>query len=279
MLFDHTLQLFSLAALQTSTHQRVAFLRNCKMASFWDNISSTFGRSVDSEHGKLPLTPNGKRKAREPGRSSHSAKVRRRSTSRSFPSNTPERHGEMTRTEYLAHEYGWLPEGDTSPYVTGFTGHRNSLDRPPSTRKGSGSQRRHSGPQDSVVGFPPGKRRRPSTSAGRIPVKSVQQNVGYLDGLTSVVKTAVSKVTGGGPVKSLMPETEADLQAQLLDEHSNLEDSDIQNLFLAEFAEESESEQLSEGEWGRKHFAQPPWSKHQVEWEDPIERDPPVTSR
>ncbi|KAJ4358364.1 uncharacterized protein N0V89_002946 [Didymosphaeria variabile] len=222
------------------------------MAQFWDSISSAFGRSPslsESADDYLPPTPSGKRKASTARRPARPSKIRRHSTPRSF------------LYEEIPEEY------EQSPRITGFIGHRNSLDREPlgrsSARKGSAyggsrtSQRRHSEPQDSAYGGSPTfQRGPPSTPWRRGSINSPRQpGVSYLSGSKKVVESVFPTVTHGEVAESEKPvTTEAVIQAQI----------------LANYDDDSDSE-LSEGEWGRKHFGPAPWVRQQLHME-PVAR-------
>lgn len=264
------------------------------MAPFWDSISSSFGRSNGfdlsaSENADLPPTSSGKRKASEPRRSSRSSKARRYAAPDSFPrvpityTALSEEEGEGNRPSYLAQRQERLSdiveEDKQSPRVTGFIGHRNSMDRNSSPRKGSASKRHSSNRQGSAyIGSSTGTRRRPSTPTTRASVKSAQgANEDYLSGVASAVKTAFFKLTGTGGAESKIPaDTEADLQAQL---QAECPDEEIQTRFLAEFQEDDyDDAKLSEREWGRRHFGPAPWAKHKVQLENKIKLKPQIKS-
>ncbi|KAF2450560.1 hypothetical protein P171DRAFT_479643 [Karstenula rhodostoma CBS 690.94] len=263
------------------------------MAPFWESISSSFGRSVgfgvsESDNDYLPPTPSGKRKASEPRRSSRSAKARRRSaldSHRRAPGTytTISEEDELTRPQHLSQRHERLSdiveEDEQSPRVTGFIGHRNSLDRRSSAKKGSVSKRHSSEQRDSgYAGSSTNTRRRPSTPIRPASVKSVQgANEDYLSGVASVVKTAISKFTGAGQAEPEKPAaTEADMQDQLLAE---LTDEEVQAQSLAEFADGYDTADFSEGERARWYFRPAPWSKHRAEWEDKVMRDPQIKPR
>ncbi|KAF9729093.1 hypothetical protein PMIN01_12783 [Paraphaeosphaeria minitans] len=244
------------------------------MAPFWESIGSTFGRAIGfgvsgSEDDHLPPTASGKRKASEPRRSSQSYQARR------YPLPKPYRRAPGAYTT-LAHEKGeagprlseqrqerlsHIPEGEEeeeSPSVTGFTEHKNSLDRRPPKRM----------------------RRRPSIpTRRRSSMRSPQGAKGDdASGVAGAAKTVSFELTDAGSIGATVPAaTEANLQARLLAEYP---DEDIEVRYLAQFQEDDYDDvQLSDGELGRRYFGLAPWAKNRTEWDDMMKDGRRIESR
>ena len=231
------------------------------MASFWDSISDTLGwffgyeDSDDDDDDYLPPPRGGKRKAREElQRPSYGSKARRYSAP-SSSARSPTGYlddSESDEPDFLARSVS----GDSgteieSAYPPNIFMHRDSLylGRPKDRSRARSESLRPRSISRFDFGYHskhPSRRKRSTTDA-----RGWRPN--FLKNVSNTVVSVAKSLVPGTAADERQGLTEADIQAQLLQTERRIQ--------LA--AEESDSK-LSDGAWGRKYWARPPWDSRKI---------------